>query len=315
MNRGYFSMLLPLLLLVCGFKVMPPQQTQTPEKAAQEAAETWLRLIDSGKYGESWDELAGVTKAKVSKDSWEKHGSSTRGPSDAAKSNPRKLRKAISVPSLIGIRNQAGVVLEYVIGQDPHSSDGEMVELVLEADRGWRVAFYMKSSCVLLYDPSSGRKSQDGMPDVEQLHLVDMPIGDPKGVPGPGTGGIGSGSGGGIGSGNGTGAGPGNGYNLGSGDRNTVAAAVDQRPVPLNAPQPHYTDEARKDKIHGTVVARVLVGADGSVKQVRIVRGLPDGLDEEAIRVAYQLRFKPAMKGGQPVPFWQGVSIEFNLPR
>jgi protein TonB len=100
---------------------------------------------------------------------------------------------------------------------------------------------------------------------------------------------------------------------LGGGDRNAVATAVDQRPVPLNAPQPRYTEEARKNKIQGVVVARVLVGADGAVKQVRITRGLPDGLDEQAIQAAHQLRFRPAMKGGQPVAFWQSVQIEFNL--
>lgn len=163
-------------------------------------------------------------------------------------------------------------------------------------------------------------------PKLEPPRIADMPTGDPKGVPGPpspgpGTGnGIGTGTGTGVGSGDGTGAGPGHGFNtgggdprFGGGDRNAVATAVDQRPVPLNAPQPRYTEEARKNKIQGVVVARVLVGADGSVKQVRITRGLPDGLDEQAIQAAYQLRFRPAMKSGQPVSFWQAVSIEFNL--
>jgi TonB family protein len=163
-------------------------------------------------------------------------------------------------------------------------------------------------------------------PRLEPPRIADMPTGDPKGVPGPPSpgpgsgGGIGNGQGGGIGPGDGTGYGPGHGYNMGGGgpsigggDRNAVATAVDQRPVPLNAPQPRYTEEARKNKIQGTVIARVLVGADGAVKQVRITRGLPDGLDEQAIQAAYQLRFRPAMKGGQPVSFWQAVSIEFNL--
>ena len=52
---------------------------------------------------------------------------------------------------------------------------------------------------------------------------------------------------------------------------------------------------------------------DGTVKQVKIVRGLPDGLDEQAVQAAYQLRFRPAMKNGKPVQFWQAISIEFNL--
>lgn len=129
---------------------------------------------------------------------------------------------------------------------------------------------------------------------------------------GVGTGsGIGSGAGGGIGSGDGKGIGPGQGFK--TGDRNAVATVVDQRPVPLNAPQPRYTEEARKNKIEGVVIARVLVSADGGVKQVKITRGLPV-LDEQAIQTAYQMRFKPAIKDGQPVAFWQSVLIEFTLP-
>jgi len=164
-------------------------------------------------------------------------------------------------------------------------------------------------------------------PRLQPPKIADMPIGDPKGVPGPPSpgpgsgGGIGTGKGGGIGSGDGTGLGPGTGFNTGGGNPslgggsnpNAPATSVDQKPIALNNPSPRYTEEARKNKIQGTVRVRVLIGADGGVKQVRMVRGLPDGLEEEAIRAAYQLRFRPAMKGGQPVAFWTPVDIEFNL--
>jgi TonB family protein len=99
----------------------------------------------------------------------------------------------------------------------------------------------------------------------------------------------------------------------GGSDPNAAATSVDQKPVPLNNPMPRYTDAARHNKTQGTVRVRVLIGADGSVKQVRMVRGLPDGLEEEAIRAAYKLRFRPAMKDGKPVAFWQAVDIEFHL--
>lgn len=148
----------------------------------------------------------------------------------------------------------------------------------------------------------------------------------PNGVPGPPSagpgsgGGMGTGEGGGMGPGNGRGVGPGNGYNMGGGDPRLgggngsgPATSVDTKPIALNSPQPRYTEEARKNKIQGNVTARVLIGADGQVKQVKIVRGLPDGLDEQAIQAAYQLRFKPAMKSGQPVAYWMPVLIEFNL--
>jgi periplasmic protein TonB len=163
-------------------------------------------------------------------------------------------------------------------------------------------------------------------PKLEPPRKDDIPTGLPTGVPGPPSagpgsgGGMGDGKGGGMGPGDGAGVGPGRGGNMGGGDmalgggsRNAPATSVDQRPSLLNNPSPRYTEEARKNKIQGTVIARVLIGTDGSVKQVRITRGLPDGLDEMAIQAAYQMRFRPAMKSGQPVSFWQSVQIEFNL--
>lgn len=159
-------------------------------------------------------------------------------------------------------------------------------------------------------------------PKRDELAVTGLPTGVP-GPPsaGPGSGGgMGDGKGGGMGPGDGRGVGPGSGFNTGGGDPRlgggsggAPATNVDQQPVLLNMPQPRYTEEARKNKIQGTVLVRVLIGSDGQVKRVVVVRPLPDGLDEQAIQAAYQLRFKPAMKSGQPVSFWKPVAIEFNL--
>ena len=154
-----------------------------------------------------------------------------------------------------------------------------------------------------------------------------MPTGLPDGVPGPpsdgpGTNdGIGSGNQGGVGPGTGPGFGPGRYGDQGDDEYNgrggrtgrDATAAVDTKPVALNAPRPNYTEEARQHKVQGVVRARVLIGGDGLIKQVRISRGLPDGLNEEAIRAARQMRFKPAMKDGQAVSFWTTLDVEFNL--
>ncbi|HXG67891.1 MAG TPA: energy transducer TonB, partial [Blastocatellia bacterium] len=143
------------------------------------------------------------------------------------------------------------------------------------------------------------------------------PTGLPDGVPGPpsaGPGeddGMGTGDKGGMGPGSGKGVNQGEGWNMGNGrptlggrtGAETSATLVDTRPVPLNRPRPNYTEEARKNKIQGTVRARVLVGADGRVQNVTILRGLPDGLNEEAVRAAMQMRFTPATKNGRAVPY------------
>jgi TonB family protein len=154
-----------------------------------------------------------------------------------------------------------------------------------------------------------------------------MPTGMPDGASilpsaGPGTGGgIGTGSRGGIGSGDGYGVGPGRDEGIG-GDwpgiggkpKATIRQEVDERPVLLNQPRPFYTEEARRNKVQGVVRVRILIEASGAVKEVVVMRGLPDGLNEQAIRAAYQMRFKPAMKNGQPVVYWlNNVEVEFNL--
>jgi TonB family protein len=93
----------------------------------------------------------------------------------------------------------------------------------------------------------------------------------------------------------------------------SAASAVDEKPVRLRAPTPRYTEAARANKTQGIVLMRVLVGADGDVKQVKVVSGLPDGLTEQAIEAARQAKFKPAMKDGKPVPYWVVLQMGFNI--
>jgi TonB family protein len=84
-------------------------------------------------------------------------------------------------------------------------------------------------------------------------------------------------------------------------------------PKPLNAPMPHYTEEARSNRVQGAVLAAVLVDETGKVTTVVLLTTLGYGLDEEAVRAASRLKFMPAIKDGKPAPTWQRVTIEFNL--
>jgi len=167
----------------------------------------------------------------------------------------------------------------------------------------------------LLGDPMQNVKRQELAP----TGLPDGVLGPPS--DGPGTNGVGSGKDGGVGPGKGPGVGPGaeggqgdDNYNGPTGRRHVDASPrVDTPPRALNEPRPNYTEEARTNKAQGIVRARILIGSDGLVKQVRILKGLPYGLDEEAIRAAMQMRFRPAMKTGAAVAFWMTLDVEFNL--
>lgn len=91
------------------------------------------------------------------------------------------------------------------------------------------------------------------------------------------------------------------------------AGQVDQKPVLLNAPKPQYTERARENRVMGSAVLRVIVGEDGRVKQAKVVRSLPDFLTEQAIRAAFEMKFKPAMKDGKAVRYLLPMLVDFIL--
>ncbi|HYM79298.1 MAG TPA: TonB family protein [Candidatus Dormibacteraeota bacterium] len=81
----------------------------------------------------------------------------------------------------------------------------------------------------------------------------------------------------------------------------------------LSKPTPIYTDEARAKRIEGEVLLEVVFEASGKLRVVRIVRGLGHGLDDSAVHAAEQIRFKPALRDGQPSDSTAVVHIIFQL--
>jgi len=124
---------------------------------------------------------------------------------------------------------------------------------------------------------------------------------------GPGSGhGFGTGKDGGMGDRSGTGA--------GEGEDGASYANVVSQPVCTYCPDPEYTEEARKGKLQGVVTAQVLIGADGTAKKVRVVKGLGMGLDERTIETVYRWHFAPARDGHQRgVPVWVTIEATFRL--
>jgi len=81
----------------------------------------------------------------------------------------------------------------------------------------------------------------------------------------------------------------------------------------ISKPLPVYTEEARKLRIEGEVLLEVVFEAGGKLHVVRVVRGLGHGLDENAIRAAEQIRFKPALRDGLPSDSTATLHIVFQL--
>ena len=78
-------------------------------------------------------------------------------------------------------------------------------------------------------------------------------------------------------------------------------------------PNPVYSDEARSLKLEGEVLLEVNFYANGTLNVNRVVRGLGHGLDEAAMQAAKRIRFKPALRYGQPVDSTAVVHVTFQM--
>ena len=77
-------------------------------------------------------------------------------------------------------------------------------------------------------------------------------------------------------------------------------------------PQPHYPKEAEDAGVEGQVQMNVLVGKDGSVKDIELIRGAPM-LSDAAVNAVWKWRYKPTTLNGQPVEVETEVDVNFNL--
>jgi len=78
-------------------------------------------------------------------------------------------------------------------------------------------------------------------------------------------------------------------------------------------PNPVYTEEARNLKLEGEVLLEVSFSANGTLHVNRVVRGLGHGLDEAATAAANKIRFRPALRMGQPVDSTAVVHVSFQM--
>jgi TonB family protein len=77
-------------------------------------------------------------------------------------------------------------------------------------------------------------------------------------------------------------------------------------------PEPQYTKAAHDNNVWGTVVLSVVLTKYGEVKNIRVVKGLPDGLTQAAITAARNLKFIPATKDQYSVSQSTRIEYYFN---
>lgn len=81
----------------------------------------------------------------------------------------------------------------------------------------------------------------------------------------------------------------------------------------IDKPRAIYTNDARENLVSGTVTLRVTFMANGSIGNIAVIGGLPDGLTEQAIAAAKGIKFEPAKRNGVALTVTKQIQYTFTL--
>ncbi len=99
--------------------------------------------------------------------------------------------------------------------------------------------------------------------------------------------------------------------NRGSKNHDANAPAEDlSQPMATRKVDPAYPLQLMRQNVAGTVILYAIIHADGSVGNVRVLRGVDERLDRFASQAVAQWQFQPATKNGSPVD----VEATFKIP-
>ncbi|NOT35004.1 MAG: energy transducer TonB [Candidatus Eisenbacteria bacterium] len=87
---------------------------------------------------------------------------------------------------------------------------------------------------------------------------------------------------------------------------------VEELPEAVTKVPPAYPDMAREANVDGTVLVQALVGKNGKVIDVKVVKSIPM-LDQAAAEAVRKWIFKPALSNNKPVAVWVAVPVKFSL--
>jgi TonB family protein len=84
-------------------------------------------------------------------------------------------------------------------------------------------------------------------------------------------------------------------------------------PVALTKVDPAYPQELIRDRVEGTVTVYAVIHSDGTVGDLKLLRGIDERLDANAIAALSHWKFRPGTKNGSPVELEAVVQIPFVL--
>jgi TonB family protein len=86
-----------------------------------------------------------------------------------------------------------------------------------------------------------------------------------------------------------------------------------QRPEIVGQVVPEYTPEAREKRVTGVVVVETLIDREGCVRNARVLKGLPYGLDESSLAAVKSWTFNPATLNGEPVKVYYVLTVNYQV--
>lgn len=84
-------------------------------------------------------------------------------------------------------------------------------------------------------------------------------------------------------------------------------------PTVIQRVEPVYPAEARANRVSGIVIVEAVIDRNGEVRDVRVLKPLPYGLDQAAVDAVKQWKFRPGMLEGQPIDVIFNLTINFKL--
>ena len=120
----------------------PARAGDTSEAAALQAAEAWLKLIDAGQYGASWDEASSMFRKAVSRSVWEKQAAAAREP--LGKVLGRKVATKQLTHELPGAPDGTYVVLIFDTRFEHKERGHETVTMMLDGGRFRGAGYFIR---------------------------------------------------------------------------------------------------------------------------------------------------------------------------
>ncbi len=125
-----------LLLALCPISYAE----EDDERQALKAADTWMALVDSGQYDQSWEDAASLFKTAVDRNQWRRSLAALRKP--LGKVISRKLKRKKYVTQLPGAPDGKYVLIQYDSSFENKKSAVETVVPMLDSDGQWKVSGY-----------------------------------------------------------------------------------------------------------------------------------------------------------------------------